>query len=265
MSVATDAAGEEPPGVGAPDDVAPATMRDATPTSRNGRQDSDESHDDNSAPTLPLTRRRALQAAGAAAGTASITGATAANGGTLAGPHETPDPLPPAADDERSLFQAAVDGAICRVDSPGARTGIESKDRDPAGAVRVWVADVGGDPTARVTVAVEDDREVVTIGASAWPDADGLREWATNLRHRTDDSGTAEIDGGEVLIHSSGPQSEVCDRATDGSLTVGWSPFHDGVTTAVSTGDSWARVFVVGDTRDELATAAVTAAEVIDE
>ena len=187
-----------------------------------------------------------------------------ANGGARDGPHPTPDPLPPAGDDERTLFQAAVDGDGCRVDPPGARTGIESHDRDPTGAVRVWVSDVADDPTPRVTVAVDDAREVVTITASAWPDADTLREWAKNVRW-SDDTGTAEVDGAEVWINSRGGGAEVRDHASDGSLFVAWSDRYTGVSAGVGTGDSWARVRLVDDDGDELATAAETAAEGIDD
>jgi hypothetical protein len=187
-----------------------------------------------------------------------------ADGGARDGPHETPDPLPDAGDDERTLFQAAVDGGHSRLNPPGGETGIQARDRDPDGAIRVWVSGVDHNPTPRVTVAVEDDREVVTISASAWPDSDCLREWAGNIRHRTDDTGTVGIDGAEVRLASRGGGAEVRDGDPDGVLSVGWADRHAGVSVGVGTGDSWADVCVVGDDRDELAHAAETAAAVID-
>jgi hypothetical protein len=212
-------------------------MTEANRTSLDGRQDGDE----------PTTTTR-LQA----------------DGGCRDGPHPTPDPLPPAGDDERTLFQAAVDGGHCRLNPPGGETGIQARDRDPDGAIRVWVSGTDHNPTPRVTVAVEDDRDVVTISASAWPDADTLREWAANIRHRSDDTGTVGIDGAEVRLSSRGGGAEVCDGGTDGLLSVAWADRHAGVSVGVGTGDSWAKVRVVDSDRDELALAAETAAEVID-
>jgi hypothetical protein len=188
-----------------------------------------------------------------------------ADGGCRDGPHETPDPLPDAGDDERTLFQAALAGGHCRLNPPGGETGIQARDRDPDGGIRVWVSGVDHNPTPRVTVAVEDDREVVTISASAWPDADTLHEWAGNIRHRTDDTGTVGIDGAEVRLASRGGGAEVRDGATDGVLSVAWADRHAGVSVGVGTGDSWAKVRVVDSDRDELAHAAETAAEVIDD
>jgi hypothetical protein len=214
-------------------------MTEANRTSFDGRQDADE----------PSTTTR-LQA----------------DGGCRDGPHPTPGPLPPAGDDERTLFQAAVDGAICRVDPPGGRTGIEPRDRDPTGAVRVWVSGANHNPTPRVTIAVEDDREVVTITASAFPTANGLREWAASIRGESGGSETSYVDGGEVHVRSEGGGAEIWDETDDGSLSVTRLGRSDGITVGTGTGDSWASVRLVDDAdRDELALAAETAAEVIDD
>lgn len=188
-----------------------------------------------------------------------------ADGGARDGPHPTPDPLPDAGDDERTLFQAAVDGAICRVNPPGGRTGIEPRDDDPAGAVRVWVSGANHNPTPRVTIAVEDDREVVTISASAWPDADCLREWASSIRGECGGTETTYVDGGEVHVRGEGGGAEIWDDSDDGSLSVTRLSRSDAITVGTGTGDSWASVRLVDDAeRDELALAAETAADVID-
>ena len=187
-----------------------------------------------------------------------------ADGGARDGPHETPDPLPDAGDGERTLFQASVDGSICRVDPPGGRTGIEPRDGDPTGAIRVWVSGADHTPTPRVTIAVEDDREV-TITASAFPTADALREWASSIRAECGGSATSYVDGGAVHVRSEGGGAEIWDETDDGSLSVTRLSPSDGVTVGIGTGDSWASVRVVDDDgRDELALAAETAAEVID-
>lgn len=212
-----------------------------------------------------MTAERTYPTTGQDADGSTTTTRLQADGGARDGPHPTPDPLPPAANDARTLFQAAVDGGHCRLNPPGGETGIQARDRDPDGGIRVWVSGVNHNPTPRVTVAVEDDRGVVTISASAWPTADTLREWAANIRHRSDDTGTVGINGGEVRLASRGGGAEVRDGGTDGVLSVGWSGRHAGVSVGVGTGDSWAKVRVVDTDRDELALAAETAAEVIDD